>query len=131
MLYIDDSALDLQFVSMFIRFKGLPVVAHFEHTAETALTYLSDLSPEAFPEIILVDIKMPNLNGFEFVDRYQEAFYEKHPDTLIFITSASIRSEDRERAHSHPIITGFVEKPITMGYFSEEVLRRLRPVDKD
>ena len=79
--------------------------------AEDALAFLR--SPER-PRLdaIFVDINMPRMNGFEFVDEYQQLYPELRGETRIILTSSSINPDDWTRADSHPGINGCLEKPV-------------------
>lgn len=121
-LFIDDSPTDNKYLSLLIRIKKLPIEPHFEYSPQKALTYLTECSPEEFPEVIMVDINMPLMDGFQFVDKYVADFKEKHPNTILYITSSSIQSSDREKTDVNPHINAFIEKPFNLGQFQEKIL---------
>jgi len=84
-------------------------------SAIDALKYFREniKNEDAWPDVILVDIYMPEMSGFEFM----EAFVH-FPDTLkkypkIYIVSSSIDTHDIERAASNPYVTAFQEKPLS------------------
>lgn len=88
-------------------------VGAFE-SPRAALKYLEDLqSVSPFPEIIFLDINMPLMDGWEFLD-----YCEKHIPTLtdscmICILSSSIIGKDIIRADQHPMVSEYVAKPLT------------------
>lgn len=125
-LFIDDSPTDNKYLSLLIRIKKLPIEPHFEYSPQKALTYLTECASEEFPEVIMVDINMPLMNGFQFVDKYVNDFKKKHPDTILYITSSSIQSSDREKTTANPHIHDFIEKPFNLGQFQEKILPVLR-----
>ncbi len=77
-----------------------------------ALKHLEDLDNKAldFPAVILLDIYMPLMNGFDFLDRYMERF--GHKKTIIFAMSNSISKEDQQRANDYSVVRGFITKPL-------------------
>lgn len=125
-LFIDDSPTDNKYLSLLIRIKKLPITPHFEYNAPKALEYLAACTPEDFPAAILIDINMPLMNGFEFVEAYQKQFEEIGKNTLLYITSSSIQAADREKAAEHPRIAAFIEKPFNLQQFQEKVLPDLK-----
>lgn len=120
-LFVDDSNSDNKYLSLFIRIKKLPIEPQFEGGGNQAIKYLYSCNSSNFPKVIFVDINMPLMNGFEFADKYQELFADNHPKTLFFITSSSIQISDLERANSHPIVNGFIEKPFNLKQFEMKV----------
>jgi len=126
-LFIDDSPIDNKYLSLLIRIKKLPVQPHFECNAGKAIDYLKSCDTTQFPKVIFVDINMPLMNGFEFVESYIERkeFKELGKDTLLYIASSSIQAADRDKAAQHPRIAAFIEKPFNIKQFKEKVVPRL------
>ena len=89
--------------------------------AEDALVFLR--SPERSQiDVILVDIAMPRMDGFEFASAYYDLYAELKGHTKIYVTTSSIDPADARRAEAHPAIHGFMEKPVTSKMLME-VLR--------
>ena len=82
-----------------------------------ALQYLSenmDIVSE-LPDILLLDVNMPLMDGFEFMKHY-ELFVHKLPKKIIiYMISSSINPEDINRAKNLPGITDYLVKPIKAG----------------
>ena len=66
---------------------------------------------ETKPDCILLDINMPRMNGFEFLDSYIEQF-EDHHICVAMLTSSS-QDNDKERAMSYECVKHYFLKPIT------------------
>ncbi|WP_298487626.1 response regulator [uncultured Maribacter sp.] len=64
-----------------------------------------------FPELIFLDLNMPVLDGWGFLDAFKELF--KEVDTKIYILSSSIDSRDIERAKEYFLVKDFIAKPLT------------------
>ncbi|WP_339922381.1 response regulator [uncultured Cyclobacterium sp.] len=78
--------------------------------AEVALQYLKD--PDLEKRIlILVDINMPVMNGWDFLSQYLEL--ENDRKDRIIMLSSSIDFQDRQKSKEFPFVSGFIEKPLT------------------
>jgi CheY-like chemotaxis protein len=78
---------------------------------EEALARLK-VAPESDRLLIFLDINMPVLNGWEFLNRYLKDFPNRKD--RIIILSSSIDFQDRQRAQEYQIVSGFLEKPLTL-----------------
>jgi len=70
-------------------------------------------APTRHDTVLLLDINMPVLSGWEVLD-----IFAHFPETIkdqfnIYILSSSIDSEDKRKADSSPLISGFIEKPLS------------------
>lgn len=84
-----------------------------------AINYLKDpLNNTQLPDIIFLDIDMPILDGWGFVNEFSELKSQiDKPITLLMVTS-SLNYNDIVRARSYPEVTDYIVKPINMREFS-------------
>ena len=75
-----------------------------------ALKKCADQS-KCLPDLILLDINMPIMDGWEFLDEFSNLTYSK--DISVIILTSSINPEDREKAKKYKDVKGFMSKPIT------------------
>ena len=66
---------------------------------------------EKRPNLIFLDINMPVMDGWEFLSELGKRHHAL--PFQIIITSSSVDPEDRQKAELHPLVKGFIEKPIT------------------
>ncbi|SNC77692.1 Response regulator receiver domain-containing protein [Hymenobacter gelipurpurascens] len=80
-----------------------------------ALTALEHLAADAHPTspvLVLLDVKMPGMNGMDFVEAYQQLPEDQQQAVVIVMHTASMSSVDLGRIESLPI-AGLVSKPLT------------------
>ncbi|MBX2906485.1 MAG: response regulator [Taibaiella sp.] len=65
------------------------------------------------PLVVLLDIYMPTMDGWAFLDSWQELSEVKKRGVQLWILSSSISPADRERARSSSLIAGYLSKPFT------------------
>lgn len=91
---------------------------------EPALTYLDKYKdePDLLPELILLDIRMPIVDGWGFMEKYADLAPKLSKQVAIYIVSSSIDYKDHQRANSLNLVSGFITKPITI-HALEEIAR--------
>ena len=120
-LFVDDSKNDNFLTLSTIEIDELPIRPTFYTDPVEALIYLEHLVPESFPDAIIVDINMPLINGFEFVEKYTQSLMQKRSDTLLYMTSSSCRPSDISRVQQQEHVVSFLQKPFSCYIFDQIV----------
>lgn len=114
-MIIDDNTIDLYITKRLIIKNNFGKKVLEYDAATEALKYLQDNQDNIpiLPLIIFIDIYMPGMSGFEFMESY-----DKLPTTLkkyckTFIISSTIDENDIERSRLDKNLTAFQVKPIT------------------
>jgi response regulator RpfG family c-di-GMP phosphodiesterase len=92
--------------------------------AEKALDYLSEKSSNALyikPDIIFLDLNMPRMNGWEFLDEYNKLPNECTVGITIFLLTTSLNPDDKLRATKYEHLAGYYNKPLC-GQILQEVV---------
>lgn len=93
----------------------------FFESADRALDFFKEQAEQKkpdLPEAIFVDINMPSMNGWEFIECYNALKIETSPTFIILSTSTYFK--DLEKSENEDLVYNFIQKPLT-----EEVLMRL------
>ena len=64
------------------------------------------------PDVILLDINMPEMDGWEFIDAFRNLNTPYGKKTAIYISSSSITQEDQEKAATYHEVLNYLIKPI-------------------
>jgi CheY-like chemotaxis protein len=124
-MIIDDNIIDLYISSRMITKNNFGKNVLQYTGAEEALKYLQDNQKNIseLPEIIFVDIYMPIMSGFEFLQAYDKLSSTLKNHCKAYIISSTIDSDDIARSRNDKNVVSFQVKPIT-----KEFLDRIKGV---
>ncbi|MBA4194322.1 MAG: response regulator [Comamonadaceae bacterium] len=110
-MMVDDNDNDLQFTRLMLERSGAGFeVIGFERAAE-ALDHLRN-TPDHGVAIILLDINMPVMNGFDFLEAFDALAPAVRGDAVVVMLSSSSDPADRDRAARHASVKGYLTKPL-------------------
>ncbi len=89
----------------------------------TALSFFKDNKDNKalLPELLFLDLSMPVMDGWEFLDEFEKINIENKKDITIYICSSSISPNDLIRTKKYDTVKDFIIKPITQEKFSQIV----------
>ena len=90
-----------------------------KESGQEALDYLSTITSEDKPQIIFLDINMPGMNGWEFLESYVKLPEPSIKGIKVYVLSTSLNPKDKFQAEDHPFVQGFIPKPLTVDIISE------------
>lgn len=123
-LVVDDDAVVLFLHKVLINKSVIPSNVKDFQDAEEALTYSEQRASKNYL-LIFLDINMPGLNGWEFLERLEKMpFSEK---IFVVMVTSSINRSDRERASKYPNVMDYREKPLSK-QVCEDIYIKLLPL---
>ena len=115
---IDDNNIDLLIShKMLLKYDATLEVVEFSKARE-AVQALS-LGQESLPDIILLDLNMPGMNGWEFLDAIEDL--ERQPKSVYILTS-SLDERDKAMSAEYALVKGYITKPLN-GASIDQIIR--------
>lgn len=118
-MIIDDNALDLYIAAKLIANNNFSEQILEYNNASAALEYLAENqeNTDLLPQIIFVDIYLPIMDGFEFLENYNLLSPTLTDHCKIIMVSSTIDDRDIYRAKQDPSVSLFAVKPLTKSIF--------------
>lgn len=124
---IDDDNIYQYTARIILEATGLTKEIRSFYNAQDALAFFNDPSnivPEVLPDIIFLDINMPVMDGWAFLEEYDK-FYRQLPKNIqIYMVSSSVNSSDMQRSRTYPTVSDYLVKPVNRNQY-EEVMEQL------
>jgi CheY-like chemotaxis protein len=122
LIFIDDSPLDHFILKRILARYNLAYEVNCTENGEEVITFLQKHkdNPEILPDIILLDLYMPNFDGWECLEKIQKICSKLTKPIKTYILSSSINPQDIQHAKQFDCVRSFIFKPIT-----KEMLERL------
>jgi len=124
-LCIDDDSISLTISRLLLKRTGFANEIFTAIDGSDALIFLETLfsensnPQEVAPNLILLDINMPVINGWDFLDAYIAQYAEKLPNTKVVILSSTIDPEDLLHAKEYAVVAQFISKPLSVENLAE------------
>ena len=115
-LVVDDDSITILIVERMAKLANFSKQIHSVFNGLQAKEFMINRAlyyPHEMPELILLDLQMGVMTGWEFLDWYsvwQTDLVEKPP---VYIFSSSLNFDDEKRALAYSIVNGFIIKPLT------------------
>ena len=99
-------------------------IIKFEY-AKDALLYLTSKENGEYPqpEIIFLDINMPQMNGWKFLEEYKKLDEKQTAKIVVTMLTSSLNQDDKERALAIKEVSEFISKPLKCEMINEIIAK--------
>lgn len=119
LLVIDDDDINIFIIKKIVEKTGYDINMVSKTNGQLAIDHLDDIleNDAPFPHLILIDINMPVLNGWEFLEAYDKLNITQRVD--MYMLSSSVYENDIEKAKTYKKVKGFISKPLSINRLIE------------
>ncbi|WMN10744.1 response regulator [Marivirga salinae] len=113
-LLVDDDEATNYLNKMIIEERGCAEEIIIVENGLEALKFLTNKRNGKFPQpdLIFLDINMPLMDGWEFLEEYKKLEENQKSKVIIVMLTTSINPDDKEKAHNHQEIQNYENKPL-------------------
>ncbi len=128
-MLVDDNEYDNFFHERTIREYDSAISIVTKRSATEALEFIKTKldAREKLPDLLLLDINMPGMNGWDFLDEYEKLNDSLDVKMCIVILTTSSNPDDEIRAKTFSVVSGFITKPLTKETLNEIIDKYLVP----
>ena len=112
-LLIDDDPISTSLTEQLLRHEGLSDTAASFHSPTEALAFLLKQIPDGLvPQVILLDLNMPQISGWDFLDLLKRHQVQLQDQCIVYLLTSSMAPSDEMRARKYPLVAGLLHKPL-------------------
>lgn len=102
--------------------KNLLIFKNGKEALDYFLSTLKHLDNKGVPQVILLDLNMPVMDGWQFLSELSKYDFPGLKDTTLYIVSSSINPIDMERSKAISLVKDFLVKPVTPSQLADVFL---------
>lgn len=121
-ILIDDSAFDLFIYEKLLIKSGIANTVVTFNSAQKALRYIVNEGIKLPETVILLDLQMPDMNGFEFIEEFADIADDVKNKIKIFMLSSTIDTRDIEKAKASLHIIDLLPKPLEVDILKKKLV---------
>ncbi len=128
-LLIDDEEINNYLNTILIEKTDIDVHVEVALNGKEGIEYLTSTGKysnnKTFPQpgLILLDINMPRMNGWEFLEEYDKLEEGQKGKIVVAMLTSSNNPDDLKRANSKKNLVGFLSKPLSIETMEEVIYK--------
>ncbi len=132
-MLIDDDEIHSNLCYELILKSGITQSVSIYNDAEEALEFIREntSNPDVLPDLIFLDINMPFMDGWEFLDAYEAVKPEVSKHIVLILLTSSVYKNDIEKAKQYKSVVEYIKTPISINKLletREEYFNKLKTV---
>lgn len=112
-ILIDDNDIDLFVQKRFIEINSFADRVVTYNSAVLAVRFLKGANNGTIPKLIFLDLNMPEMDGFEFLESFNSFPQSVKDKSKIIVVTSSSSQADKERAMAYESVIHFMSKPLS------------------
>lgn len=113
-LCVDDDPITLMLCKKVIVKATFSKEIIFAQNGQEAIEVLKKTKDTGLPELIFLDLNMPVMNGWDFLNEFSSSSIDPSNKLMVIILSSTIDPADYEKAKDYACVSHFLSKPITV-----------------
>lgn len=121
-LFVDDDPITLMLCKKVISkaaFSNQIITAQNGEEAINLFRNLLDDLEKTIPELIFLDLNMPIMGGWEFLEEFSKPTFKQFHNIKVIVLSSTIDPEDLEKIKEFPMVMDFLPKPISLSMLNK------------
>lgn len=113
-MLVDDNPMDNMVNGQLITNAGFAKNVNVFETGRDTLEFLKGAAADELPEVIFLDIIMPGMDGFQFLEEFEKLDASIRSRCKVILLSSSDSFKDLNRANKNKLVRKFLNKPLTI-----------------